>query len=162
MLRHSIPGTFSAWMQRFVGFTLVLLGAYVFSALFSGSKPMSRGQVILALVKRLHRKHREQPAGIDQRYGRKSSLSLGVLHGAGAETPTQLSMLVIASNLGGIQNGVLGLTVFAAAMFLSNMALTTAATSVFAVSKFRPAIFRLLGLATAMYSLWIGVVLMTT
>ena len=46
-------------------------------------------------------------------------------------------MLVIATSMGGLQNGALALTVFAAAMFVSNMALTAAATSVFAVSKLR-------------------------
>ena len=71
-------------------------------------------------------------------------------------------MLVIATNLGGLQNGALGLTVFATAMFVSNMALTTAATSVFTISKLWPTIFRWLGTLTAGYSLWIGIVLMTS
>jgi threonine/homoserine/homoserine lactone efflux protein len=71
-------------------------------------------------------------------------------------------MLVIATSMGGLQNGALALTVFAAAMFVSNMALTTAATSIFAVSKLRPLMFRWLGAVTAAYSLWIGIVLMTT
>jgi hypothetical protein len=70
-------------------------------------------------------------------------------------------MLVIAANMGGLQNGALALGVFATAMFVSNMALTTAATSVFMVSKLRPAVFRWLGMFTAAYSLWIGTVLMT-
>jgi hypothetical protein len=71
-------------------------------------------------------------------------------------------MLVIATNMGGLFNGVIGLTVFAIAMFLSNMALTTAATSLFTVSKIRPALFRWLGVVTAGYSLCIGFVLITS
>jgi high-affinity nickel permease len=161
-LRHSLPGTVSIWMQRFVGLTLILLGVYVFGALFSGRRPLSRGQAILAIFERLHWGRRKELAGADRRYGRKSSLSLGVLHGIGAETPTQLSMLVIATNLGELQNGVLALTVFAAAMFVSNMALTTAATGVFTISKLRPALCRWLGILTAGYSLWIGIVLLTS
>lgn len=161
-LRHSVPGTVSMWMQRFVGLTLILLGAYVFTAFFSGHQPLSRGQAILAIFERLHWGHRKELPEADRRYGRKSSLGLGVLHGIGAETPTQLSMLVIATNLGGLQNGVLGLTVFATAMFVSNMALTTAATGVFTSSKSRPAMYRWLGILTAGYSLWIGIVLMTS
>jgi pimeloyl-ACP methyl ester carboxylesterase len=47
-------------------------------------------------------------------------------------------------------------------MFVSNMVLTTAATSVFALSKLRPALFRWLGVFTAGYSLWIGIVLLTS
>jgi len=161
-LRHEVPGSLSLWMQRVVGLTLVLLGAYVFSTLFSGGAPVSRGQAILALIERLHVHPRRQVQTSDRRYGPKSSLSLGVLHGVGAETPTQLSMLVIATNMGGLQNGALALLVFATAMFVSNMALTTAATSVFTISRLRPSVFRWLGVVTAGYSLWIGIVLITT
>lgn len=161
-LRSSVPESFSTWMQRFVGFTLILLGAYVLRALFSGAEGVSRGQAMLALLDRLPWRRRERSASAAGRYGRKSSLSLGVLHGIGAETPTQLSMLVITTNLGGLQNGVLGLAVFATAMFASNMALTTAATTVFSVSRTRPAIFRWLAVFTAGYSLWIGFILLTS
>lgn len=160
-LRHEVPGSVSLWMQRVVGFTLVLLGAYVFSTLFSGGAPVSRGQAILTLIERFHSQPRTNVTASDRRYGPKSSLSLGVLHGVGAETPTQLSMLVIATNIGGLQNGALALVVFASAMFVSNMALTTAATGVFTISKLRPPVFRWLGAITAAYSLWIGIVLMT-
>jgi high-affinity nickel-transport protein len=160
-LKHSLPESISGWMQRIVGLTLILLGAYVFGALVSGRGPMGRGQAILAIFERLHWHKKVGPVE-NQRYGSKSSLSLGVLHGIGAETPTQLSMLVIATNMGGLFNGVIGLTVFAIAMFLSNMALTTAATSLFTVSKIRPALFRWLGVITAGYSLCIGIVLITS
>ena len=160
-LKHSLPESISGWMQRIVGLTLILLGAYVFGALVSGRGPMGRGQAILAVFERLHWHKKVGPVE-NQRYGSKSSLSLGVLHGIGAETPTQLSMLVIATNMGGLFNGVIGLTVFAIAMFLSNMALTTAATSLFTVSKIRPVLFRWLGVITAGYSLCIGIVLITS
>ena len=160
-LKHSLPESISGWMQRIVGITLILLGAYVFGALVSGRGPMGRGQAILAIFERLHWHKKAGP--IENRgYGAKSSLSLGVLHGIGAETPTQLSMLVIATNMGGLFNGVIGLMVFAIAMFLSNMALTTAATSLFTVSKIRPALFRWLGVITAGYSFCIGIVLITS
>lgn len=157
-LRQSLPEAFATWMQRVVGLTLILLGLYVFSALFSGEGPVSRGQAILAIWGRLH-SHKPAHGARSERYGPKSSLSLGVLHGIGAETPTQLSMLLIAANLGSLRSGVLGLLVFATAMFASNMVLTTVTTSVFSISKLKPSLFRGLSVATAGYSLWIGIVL---
>jgi len=159
-LKHSLPGSLSGWMQKIVGLTLILLGAYVFGALVSGRGPMGRGQAILEILQRLHW-HRKAAPTENRGYGSKSSLSLGVLHGIGAETPTQLSMLVIATNMGGLFSGVVGLLVFAIAMFLSNMALTAAATSLFTVSKVRPVLFRWLGVITAGYSLSIGIFLIT-
>jgi hypothetical protein len=65
-------------------------------------------------------------------------------------------------NMGGLRGGILGLVVFALSMFVSNMALTAAATSVFTLSKLRPALFRWLGALTAGYSLWIGAVLVAS
>jgi high-affinity nickel permease len=152
MLRQSLPDVLSVWMQRFIGLTLVLLGAYVLSVLFSRGQMVGRGQAIAAIL------HGRAEAGAA--YSRKSSLSLGVLHGIGAETPTQLSMLMIAANVSRVQSGLLVLGVFAAAMFASNMVLTTTATGIFAISKPRPALFRLLGAGAAGYSMWIGIVLM--
>jgi high-affinity nickel-transport protein len=146
------------WMERVIGVTLVLLGAYVFASLFNGGTPMGRGRALLSIID--HLRGRPVKADTARGYGPKSSLSLGVLHGVGAETPTQLSVLLITSNLGGIQNGILGLSVFAVGMFISNMVLTTAATGVFSISKARPAVFRSLAAFTAAYSLWIGIKMM--
>jgi high-affinity nickel-transport protein len=151
VLRESLPEALLVWMQRLIGLTLVLLGAYVFGVLFSGGQMVSRSQAIAALF------HRGSEAGSG--YGRKSSLSLGVVHGIGAETPTQLSMLMIAANVGRVQSGLLVLAVFAVAMFVSNMVLTTTTTGVFAISKPKPRLFQLLGACAVGYSMWVGVVL---
>src|SRR5262245_20155160 len=153
-LKRSVPPQASLWMERVIGMTLVLLGAYVLSSLLTDGSPMSRGRALLSLFHRIRRRPVAEDRGAG--YGPKSSLSLGVLHGIGAETPTQLSVLLITSNLGSIQNGILGLSMFAAGMFVSNMALTTAATGIFSIAKARPAIFRVLAAVTATYSLWLG------
>jgi high-affinity nickel-transport protein len=154
VFKRSLPAAASVWMERIIGLTLVLMGVYILTALLSGGRAMSRGGALISLYRRLRR----QPLAADRslRYGSKSSLSLGVLHGIGAETPTQLSMLLIASNLGGIQNGILSLSVFAAGMIASNMALTTAAAGLFSISRVEPRFLRGVTMCTAAYSLWIG------
>jgi high-affinity nickel-transport protein len=154
-LKHSVPPQASAWMERVIGLTLVLLGVYVLSSLLTKGVVMGRGRALVAMFNHLRRRP-GSGTDADAGYGRKSSLSLGVLHGIGAETPTQLSVLLIASNLGGIQNGILGLAVFAVGMFVSNMVLTTAATGIFSVARARPTVFRFLAVFTASYSLWSG------
>jgi high-affinity nickel-transport protein len=160
-LHQSLPEVIGIWMERVVGVSLILFGLYVLAALLSGGPPVSRGQALIRIFRRLPRHESARPAD-EQRCGPKSSLSLGVLHGIGAETPTQLSMLLIASNLGGFRTGALALLVFATAMFISNIFLTTLATSVFSVSRLKPPLFRWVGLLTATYSVWIGVALTRT
>ena len=161
VLQHSLSASFSYWMQRIVGLTLVILGIYILGNLLGGVRPMGRGQAILAIIDHIGGLRKRGPLP-PRGYGPRSSLSLGVLHGIGAETPTQLSVLLIAANLGGLQNGVLALTVFASAMFISNMVLTAAAMGVFAASRGWPQVFRSLGAITAGYSIWIGIRLITS
>jgi high-affinity nickel-transport protein len=157
-LKHSVPPQASLWMQRVVGTTLALLGVYVISSLFTSDLPVGRSFALMAISRRICRRRimGDSTGG----YGPRSSLSLGVLHGIGAETPTQLSVLLITSNLGGVQSGILGLCVFAVGMFISNLAVTTAATGLFSISKARPAVFRSLAAFTAAYSLWVGIKMM--
>ena len=154
-LKHALPASFSSWMQRIVGLTLVVLGGYLLIALANGSNTLSRGQALRAIVSRLSsRSATTLPA---RQYGRKSSLGLGVLHGIGAETPTQLSMLLIAANLGGLGNGILGLTAFAGGMVVSNLVLTAGATCLFAISRGQPVWLNWVAALTAGYSIWIGI-----
>ena len=154
-LKHALPASFSSWMQRIVGLTLVVLGGYLLIALANGSNTLSRGQALRAIVSRLcSRSATMLPA---RQYGRKSSLGLGVLHGIGAETPTQLSMLLIAANLGGLGNGILGLTAFAGGMVVSNLVLTAGATGLFAISRGQPVWLKWVAALTAGYSIWIGI-----
>jgi high-affinity nickel permease len=139
LLHGSLPDAVSSWMERVIGVTLVALGVYILSAIVRGQP---RHQAMLALL---------------QRFGAPtSSLSLGILHGVGAETPTQLSALLIAANPGNLAGGISALSFFAVGMFASNMMLTTAATAAFVASRIRPSVFRWLGVLTAGYSLWIG------
>jgi len=156
-MRSSLPVGLAAWMQKFVGLTLIVLAACVLRFICTSSVPVGRGSAILALINSVRRRAGDEPASAASSYGPSASLSLGVLHGVGAETPTQLSVLLIAANLGGLGNGMLGLSAFTAGMFASNMALTTAATGVFELSKTRPWMFRWLGALTSFYSVWIGI-----
>jgi high-affinity nickel permease len=159
LLQTSVPAAISAWMERAIGLTLVALGGYILSAIFRGQqRGTTRRQAMLALFQMFRRRSVEQSATLS--YGPRSSLSLGILHGVGAETPTQLSALLIAANLGGLAGGIAALSFFAVGMFASNMVLTTAATAAFVASRIKPAVFRWLGAFAAAYSLWIGIRMM--
>jgi len=54
------------------------------------------------------------------RYGRVSSFFVGMLHGIGAETPTQVIVLAAAAGIGGGMASVVFLAVFLAGLFCSN------------------------------------------
>jgi high-affinity nickel permease len=163
LFQRSLPAEISGWMGRIVGLTLVILGIYVLGVVVRGSNPVSRGQALLSIFDWVQRRGREgdsmAPAdSLEQPcvYGSKSALGIGVIHGIGAETPTQLAVFLLAANLGGVQKGMLGLAAFTMAMLVSNVLLTAGAMGLFKVSISNAVWFRWLGATTAAYSLWIG------
>lgn len=61
-------------------------------------------------------------------YGSKTAFGVGVLHGIGAETPTQVLLLVAAAGVAGTGGGVLMLGAFVAGLLTTNTAIAIAST----------------------------------
>src|SRR6202047_1164030 len=117
----SLPHGIDRVAERLVGLTLLVLGVYVLASIFSGNPaPRSRFQVISGALRWIHWKMKsywhdhdvQSPVEKNWNYGSKSVLMIGVVHGLGAETPSQLMIFLLAANLGGISKGFLGLTMF--------------------------------------------------
>jgi len=91
-------------------------------------------------------------------YSCKSVFFIGVIHGLGAETPSQLLLFLLAANLGGVRRGFLGLAMFLAGLLAMNMLMTASAVGVFGVSAARPRLMRLVVVCAAAYSLVVGTI----
>ena len=88
--------------------------------------------------------------------GRIGAVVVGMLHGVGAETPTQVLVLVSAIGAGGIWAGEVVLLAFTAGLVLSNSALAIAATAASArTGRGSPAYLALAGF-TAVFSIVLG------
>ena len=209
-----LPAGVDSVMERFVGATLVLLGAYVVVALLRDGRDFrmrSRWMLLFAGVRRTHRwlsgrrrervevvhehehpadeshadmhsatprpsgaragavtlparmhRHRHQhvatlPADPFLEYGRATSFGVGMIHGVGAETPTQVLLFLTAAGIGGTGAGVLLLAVFLLGLFTSNSAVAAAASLGFLSSSRNFALYATLSIVTAVSSLAIGV-----
>src|SRR5205085_4763980 len=88
-----------------------------------------RGQVALATRHR-HVHHHRAPMPDDPflAYGRATSFLVGMIHGVGAETPTQVLVFVAAAGAGGRVAGVLLLAAFIAGLLTSNTVIATTST----------------------------------
>jgi high-affinity nickel-transport protein len=177
-----IPSTVDHVMEKVVGVTLLVLGAYVFYSLARyrrGFKMRSRWMLMIDGVRRVVRRLSSRPPHIVEiehehphdhddehthaheeldkhltastspvaqkthahphrhvvempddpftRYGRASSFAVGLLHGVGAETPSQIAVLVAAAGVGGIAGGLVLLVAFLVGLFISNAAVAVAA-----------------------------------
>ena len=164
----SLPTGIDRWAERLVGLTLLVLGIYVLGTLIlkpAGYLPKSRYMLLhqayhrtrIALRQR-HSAATPETYSAPQSFDTRSVFVIGVVHGLGAETPSQLMIFLLAANLGGAALGMLGLAMFISGLLIMNTIMTASAAGVFGVSRHRPQIFRLVSAFTGVYSLIMGVV----
>jgi hypothetical protein len=161
----SLPHGVDRIAERLVGLTLLLLGVYVLGSLFNGkAAPRSRFQMIAWALRWFHWKVKSYwhdhdvpaPGQTTANYDAKSVILVGVVHGLGAETPSQLMIFLLAANLGGLSKGFLGLTMFIAGLLAMNTLMTAAAAGLFGVSSRLPRFQFAITALTAIYSLIVG------
>lgn len=171
LLDISLPARLDAWAERLIGITLIVLGILVVANLVRHSKSHSHSHQLIqsrwALlingsrhaawrVRRTFRADLPQPEPFSWNYNGGSVFGIGVLHGLGAETPTQLMLFLLAASLGGTVLGLLGLLAFAAGLVLMNTVMTAALSGLYSSGLHRPWLYQLLSVAGAVYSLAVG------
>lgn len=160
----ALPRGIDRVAERLVGLTLVLLGFYVLGSLIRGEGfvPRSRFALLLHAARWLRwkmtwwRHAHPQPQSAAWNYDNKSVMVVGIVHGLGAETPSQLMIFLLAANLGGPAKGFLGLGFFLAGLLLMNSLMVALATGLFGWSARLPRFQMALSAATAVYSLVVG------
>ena len=161
----SLPHGIDRIAERLVGLTLLVLGVYVLGSLSKGNPaPRSRFHLMAAVAQWVHWKmssywHDQdvrRPADKTWNYSSKSVLMIGVVHGLGAETPSQLMIFLLAANLGGIGKGFVGLATFIAGLLVMNTVMTASAVGLFGFSSRLPRFQFVVTALTAIYSLAVG------
>lgn len=169
VFQRSLPARIDTWAERAVGLTLLLLGIYVLGTLLrqkSSYVPKSRASILIAAFRWLAWRIRKifapnasaNPRNPNEPYSSKSVFLIGVIHGLGAETPSQLLLFFLAANLGGLGRGFLGLAMFLAGLLTMNTLMTASAVGIFGMSAARPRVMRFVVGLTAIYSLIVGAI----
>ncbi|MFI5046158.1 MAG: hypothetical protein ACHQIG_03765 [Acidimicrobiia bacterium] len=90
-------------------------------------------------------------------YGRSTAFGVGVLHGIGAETPTQILLFLAAARAGGAVAGVILLLCFIVGLLASNSVVAvTAAIGLFGASRSFP-VYAAVSIVAAAFSVAIGI-----
>jgi ABC-type nickel/cobalt efflux system permease component RcnA len=90
------------------------------------------------------------------RYGRGTAFAVGMIHGVGAETPTQVLIFLAAAGAGGKGAGVLLLACFIAGLVMSNSLIALAATFGFGGAARKFWLYATISVVTATFSLVVG------
>jgi hypothetical protein len=156
--RISLPASTDRWAERLVGITLLVLGVYVLGTMFRTSfrtsgahaghnhaRPRTRITLLIngllwmywKLTRLFGGTRGEAPQVFKDGYGSGSTFLVGVIHGLGAETPTQILLFLLAANLGGTWAGLLGLLMFIVGLLVMNTLMCAVAAGLFSVDKLR-------------------------
>ena len=149
--RISLPAASDRWAERLVGLTLLVLGIYVLGTFFRSSlsghthrhAPRTRITLLINGLLWLYWKMSrifggtrvEAPQVFKDGYGTSSTFLVGVIHGLGAETPTQILLFLLAANLGGTAAGLLGLLMFIVGLLVMNTLMCGVAAGLFSLDK---------------------------
>lgn len=164
-----LPGWVDPIMSRVVGVTLVLLGTWVFVSLYQYARHgqafrlRSRWMLVFDSARygwrrfqaRLHGHEHADPIEMTA-YGPKTALGVGMIHGIGAETGTQV--LLIAA-IGGASSQGLGLPMmlaFIVGLLISNSIVVFITATGFIASRVRERLYIGVGVLAGTFSLVIG------
>jgi high-affinity nickel-transport protein len=170
VFRIALPPASDRWAERLVGITLLVLGLYVLGTFFRpGTHSHGPRTRITLLVNgllwvywRLSRifggTRVEAPQVFKDGYGTSSTFLVGVIHGLGAETPTQILLFLMAANLGGTAAGLLGLLMFIIGLLVMNTLMCASAAGIFSATLAHPNALRAVTLMTSAYSIIVGTI----
>jgi len=171
-LHLGLPHNMDVVGERLVGATLIVLAIYVLVSFLRRqpgashhhhTSPRSRIALLITgaryttwRLRSLRNPTIPKPDPFAFRYDRSSVFTVGIIHGLGAETPSQLLLFLLAANLGGTSRGFFGLLSFIAGLLIMNTLMTATASGIFASSTHRPRVQTFVTSLTAAYSFIIG------
>jgi len=171
LAREFLPDWIDPIMERIVGVTLLFLSAYLFYSLyryFRGKGDFqlrSRWMLVFAGVRNLWGAlrarlfgHPHEHVHETQRYGVRTAVGIGMIHGIGAETGTQALVIATAVGASSQASGVVALVAFLVGLLISNSIVTVISSAGFVSSAQRKWIYVGAGMLAAVFSLIVGLV----
>jgi high-affinity nickel permease len=164
----NLPTWIDGLMEHIVGATLLLLGLWILITVVREGKEFrlrSRWMLLIDAVKKglarflpgehpHQHAHGEHPERLS--YGARSCFVLGLIHGAGAETPTQVVLFATAAGAGGAIAGSLVLFAFIFGLLICNSGMSLLASLGFRQARHRVSFSLSLGILTGVLSSIVG------
>jgi high-affinity nickel-transport protein len=166
-----LPDWVDPIMGRIVGLTLVLLGAWVFVSLYQYARHgtafrlRSRWMLVFDSVRYawrrfqawLHGHEHVDPIEMSS-YGVRTAFGVGMIHGIGAETGTQVLLIAAIGGASGAGLGIPMLVAFILGLLASNSLVVVITATGFIASRVRERLYLAIGVVAGTFSLVIGVV----
>jgi high-affinity nickel-transport protein len=169
LFNQVLPDWVDAIMGRVVGVTLLVLGIWVFYSLYQYARHgtdfrlRSRWMLVFASVRyawrwlaaRLHGHAHVEPVEMSS-YGARTAFGVGMIHGIGAETGTQVLIIAAIGGAAGAGLGIQMLLAFIIGLLVSNTAIVLITATGFVASQLRQQIYVGVGVAAGIFSVVVG------
>lgn len=166
-----LPSWLDPIMGRVVGLTLVGLGLWVLYSVYRyavGGEAFhlrSRWMLVFDGVRygwrrfqaRLHGHEHVEPLEMSS-YGNRTAFGVGMIHGVGAETGTQVLLIAAVGGAATAGLGIPMLLAFVAGLLVSNFAIVIVSTVGFVASQTKERIYVAVGLVAGLFSLILGLI----
>jgi high-affinity nickel-transport protein len=164
-----LPEWLDPVMGRIVGLTLVVLGLWVIYSIYRYARGgeafrlRSRWMLVFDGVRygwrrfqaRLHGHEHVEPLEMSS-YGARTAFGVGMIHGIGAETGSQVLLIAAVGGASSAGLGVPMLFAFVVGLLLSNFAIVVVSSVGFVSSQARERVYVAFGGVAGVFSLFVG------
>jgi hypothetical protein len=164
-----LPDWVDPILTRVVGVTLVVLGVWVFISLYQyaryGTEFRLRSRWMLVfdsaryswrrIQAKLHGHAHVEPLEMSS-YGARTAFGVGMIHGIGAETGTQVLIIAAVGEASGAGLGIPMLIAFIVGLLISNTIIVVVSATGFVASQTRQRAYLAFGVAAGLFSLVVG------
>jgi high-affinity nickel permease len=166
-----LPDWLDPIMGRVVGLTLLLLGLWVMYSIYryarAGERFRLRSRWMLVfdairygwrrLQARIHGHEHVEPLEMSS-YGARTSFGVGMIHGIGAETGTQVLLIAAVGGASAAGLGIPMLFAFVVGLLISNFVIVVLSSVSFVSSQAREQIYVAIGAVAGLFSLFVGTI----
>lgn len=165
-----LPDWVDPIMGRVVGITLIVLGVWVFYSIYAYARHgaefrlRSRWMIVFDTIRygwrwiraRLHGHEHVDPVE-SSTYGPKTAFGVGMIHGVGAETGTQVLLIAAVGGAANLGLGIPMMLAFIVGLLITNTLIVVITATTFVASQLRQRIYVGVGVVAGAFSLVIGV-----
>ena len=158
-----LPHTTRELLEVLVSLTLIILGGIILYSLLRQKKEYeykSRLKIVYELMAKFMTKMKVEFKGkrlSSMQLGIAGAFVIGIVHGIGVESPTQVVLLTNAVDLNNLTAATMQLILFVLGLLISTVCITFCLTWGFLKAKLKRQLYFLLGSITGIYSLGLGV-----
>jgi high-affinity nickel permease len=165
-----LPDWVDPVLGRVVGLTLVILGVWVLYSLVQYARSgtefrlQSRWMLVFRSIRygwrwfqaKLHGHAHVEPVEMSA-YGPRTAFGVGMIHGIGAETGTQVLIIAAIGGAAGAGLGIPMMIAFICGLLISNTAIVVLTATGFVASQARTRIYLVVGAVAGVFSLAVGI-----